>query len=61
MLELRKQADLLRYTAQFYSWYIYPEKDVKNTTDEDYGTSVSSAEFIEDVNSVSAYTDILSC
>jgi len=28
---------------EFYSWYVYPE-------DENYGRSVSSAEFIEDVN-----------
>jgi len=29
---------------EFYSWYIYPEHD------RDYGRSVSSAEFVEDVN-----------
>ncbi|KZT09777.1 aminotransferase [Laetiporus sulphureus 93-53] len=30
---------------EFYSWYIYPEKE------EDFGKSISSAEFIDDVNS----------
>ena len=30
--------------AQFYSWYIYPENE------EDFGKSVSSAEYIEDVD-----------
>jgi aspartate/methionine/tyrosine aminotransferase len=29
---------------EFYSWYIYPEKE------KDFGKSISSAEFIEDVN-----------
>ncbi|KAF5373546.1 hypothetical protein D9758_000848 [Tetrapyrgos nigripes] len=29
---------------EFYSWYIYPENE------KDYGKSISSAEFIEDVN-----------
>ena len=29
---------------QFYSWYIYPENE------EEYGRSVSSAEFIDNVN-----------
>lgn len=32
---------------QFYSWYIYPEHD------KDYGKSVSSAEYVEDVNEAS--------
>ncbi|EEB92391.1 hypothetical protein MPER_09108, partial [Moniliophthora perniciosa FA553] len=32
------------FTLVFYSWYIYPEND------KDYGKSVSSAEYIEDVN-----------
>ena len=31
---------------QFYSWYIYPENE------RDYGRSVSSAEYIHDVNEV---------
>ncbi|KAI3619339.1 Aspartate aminotransferase family protein [Moniliophthora roreri] len=31
-------------TGQFYSWYVYPEHE------KDYGKSVSSAEYIEDVN-----------
>ena len=29
---------------QFYSWYLYPEKD------EDFGKSISSAEFVDNVN-----------
>ncbi|EPS99039.1 hypothetical protein FOMPIDRAFT_1125403 [Fomitopsis schrenkii] len=55
--ELRDLVGLARETSttllldEFYSWYIYPEKDVKDAKDEDYGMSVSSAEFIEDVNS----------
>ena len=31
---------------QFYSWYIYPEND------HEHGKSVSSAEYIDDVNEV---------
>ncbi|TFY51459.1 hypothetical protein EVJ58_g10552 [Rhodofomes roseus] len=48
--ELHALVDLARETSttlildEFYSWYIYPEND------QDYGKSVSSAEFIEDVN-----------
>jgi hypothetical protein len=33
-------------TFQFYSWYLYPDKD------KDYGRTVSSAEFVESVNDV---------
>jgi hypothetical protein len=32
---------------QFYSWYIYPENG------SDFGKSISSAKYIEDVNEVS--------
>lgn len=39
----------LHVGSQFYSWYIYPEND------EDFGKSVSSAEFIQDVNQVCAF------
>lgn len=48
--ELKELVDLARDTTttvildEFYSWYIYPEND------EDFGKSVSSAEFIQDVN-----------
>lgn len=31
-------------SSQFYSWYIYPEND------QDFGKSVSSAEYVDDVN-----------
>lgn len=31
--------------SQFYSWYIYPDSE------KDIGKSVSSAEYVEDVNS----------
>lgn len=34
----------LALSVQFYSWYMYPEKE------EDFGKSVSSAEYIEDVD-----------
>ena len=34
---------------QFYSWYIYPEQG------SDFGKSISSAKYIEDVNEVSNY------
>jgi hypothetical protein len=39
-------------STQFYSWYIYPEND------EDLGETVSSAEFIEDVNQVLSRTPL---
>jgi len=48
--ELKELVDLARETTttlildEFYSWYIYPEKE------EDYGKSVSSAAFIDDVD-----------
>jgi hypothetical protein len=32
--------------AQFYSWYVYPTKE------KNFGHSISSAEYIEDVDSV---------
>lgn len=32
------------FCPQFYSWYLYPEKE------EDFGKSVSSAEYIDNVN-----------
>lgn len=32
--------------SQFYSWYIYPEHE------QDFGLSVSGAEYVEDVNQV---------
>ena len=34
----------LTLSDQFYSWYIYPDEE------EDYGKSISSAEFIDNVN-----------
>ena len=33
-----------KFRPQFYSWYLYPEKE------EDFGKSVSSAEYIDNVN-----------
>lgn len=35
---------LTRLPSQFYSWYIYPEHD------RDFGKSISSAEYVDDVN-----------
>lgn len=37
---------ILTSEIQFYSWYIYPEHK------SDYGKSISSAEFIDDVDQV---------
>ncbi|KAI0748514.1 aminotransferase [Daedaleopsis nitida] len=44
LVQVSRDASATIILDEFYSWYIYPEND------EDYGKSVSSAEFIDNVN-----------
>lgn len=44
LVDLSREASTTLILDEFYSWYIYPEDE------KDFGESVSSAEFIEDVN-----------
>ncbi|KAH9928179.1 pyridoxal phosphate-dependent transferase [Fomitopsis serialis] len=44
LVALARESSTTVILDEFYSWYLYPEKE------EDFGKSVSSAEFIDDVN-----------
>lgn len=45
LVQMSRDKSITLILDEFYSWYIYPEEG------EEYGRSVSSAEFIDDVNS----------
>ena len=44
LVQMSRETSTTLILDEFYSWYIYPEKE------EDFGKSVSSAAYIDDVN-----------
>ena len=44
LVRLSRESSTTLILDEFYSWYIYPDEE------EDYGKSISSAEFIDNVN-----------